>query len=229
MIPRVCLAAVVAVSMVGCATDDPNKRSKTGALMGAVAGAVVGHQVDGDKGRYIGAVAGALAGAAVGNYMDKQAAELERQLAAEQARDELRITRMSGNALRVGVASDASFEFGKADLRTQARTTYAKIAAILKDYDQTVVHVVGHTDSVGSDSFNQGLSERRSATVADYLSAQGMNIGRIRQEGRGEREPIASNQTDDGRARNRRVDIVIKPVVEGQEEQAWAPPPFLGS
>lgn len=229
MISRACVAVLVAGTLAGCATDDPNKRSKTGALIGAVAGAVVGHQVDGDKGRYAGAVVGALAGAAAGNYMDKQAAELERQLAAEQARDELRITRMSGNALRVGIASDASFEFGKADLRTQARTTYAKIAAILKDYDQTVVHVVGHTDSVGSDSFNQGLSERRASTVVDYLSGQGMKLARIRQEGRGEREPIASNETDAGRARNRRVDIVIKPVIEGQEEQAWAPPPYLGS
>ena len=128
MISRACVAVLVAGTLAGCATDDPNKRSKTGALIGAVAGAVVGHQVDGDKGRYAGAVVGALAGAAAGNYMDKQAAELERQLAAEQARDELRITRMSGNALRVGIASDASFEFGKADLRTQARTTYRLLA-----------------------------------------------------------------------------------------------------
>ncbi len=226
---RKVFVVALALSLSACAVDDPNRRTKTGALIGAVAGAVVGHQIDDDKGRYVGAVAGAIAGAAVGNYMDKQAAELERQLAAERARDELRITRMAGNALRVGIASDASFEFGKASLRPEAMATYAKIASVLKDYDKTVVHVVGHTDSVGSETYNQGLSERRAAAVARYLESQGMNPGRIRQEGRGEREPIASNETDAGRAKNRRVDIVIKPVIEGQEEQAWTPPPYLGS
>ena len=226
---RKVFVVALALSLSACAVDDPNRRTKTGALIGAVAGAVVGHQIDDDKGRYVGAVAGAIAGAAVGNYMDKQAVELERQLAAERARDELRITRMAGNALRVGIASDASFEFGKASLRPEAMATYAKIASVLKDYDKTVVHVVGHTDSVGSETYNQGLSERRAAAVARYLESQGMNPGRIRQEGRGEREPIASNETDAGRAKNRRVDIVIKPVIEGQEEQAWTPPPYLGS
>ena len=156
-------------------------------------------------------------------------AELERKLAAEQARDELRITRMAGDALRVGVASDATFDFGKDNLRSEALGTYAKIASVLKDYDKTVVHIVGHTDSVGTDSYNQGLSERRASAVASYLMQQGMPADRIRQEGRGEREPVASNDGDEGRRRNRRVDIVIKPVIEGQEQQAWAPPPYLGA
>lgn len=226
---RIALISAVAFGLSACATDDPNRRAKTGAAIGALAGAVLGHQVDGDKGRYVGAVVGAIAGGAAGNYMDKQAAELERQLAAEQARDELRITRMAGDALRVGVASDATFDFGKDNLRSEALSTYAKIASVLKDYDKTVVHIVGHTDSVGTDSYNQGLSERRASAVASYLMQQGLPADRIRQEGRGEREPVASNDGDEGRRRNRRVDIVIKPVIEGQEQQAWAPPPYLGA
>lgn len=226
---RIAIISAVAIGLSACATDDPNRRAKTGAAIGALAGAVLGHQVDGDKGRYVGAVVGAIAGGAAGNYMDKQAAELERKLAAEQARDELRITRMAGDALRVGVASDATFDFGKDNLRSEALGTYAKIASVLKDYDKTVVHIVGHTDSVGTDSYNQGLSERRASAVASYLMQQGMPADRIRQEGRGEREPVASNDGDEGRRRNRRVDIVIKPVIEGQEQQAWAPPPYLGA
>lgn len=222
-------AAGLSVALVGCAVDDPNRRAKTGAAVGALIGAVAGHQIDGDKGRYVGAAIGAIAGGAVGNYMDKQQAELERQLAAEAARAELRITRLAGDALKVGVASDASFAFGKSDLNSTAQATFGKIASILKDYDKTVIHVVGHTDSVGSDSYNMGLSQQRAQAVLNQLTANGVLLERVRTEGRGEREPIASNETAQGRAANRRVDIVIKAIVEGQEQQAYTPPPYLGS
>ena len=107
--------------------------------------------------------------------------------------------------------------------------TYSKIANVLKSYDKTVIHIVGHTDSTGSDQYNQGLSERRAASVASYMGGQGLPGTRVRQEGRGESQPIASNDSADGRKRNRRVDIVIKPVIEGQEQQAWTPPPYLGA
>lgn len=217
------------VALLGCATDDPNRRAKTGAAVGALLGAVAGHQVDGDKGRYIGAVVGAIAGGAVGNYMDKQQAELERELAAEAARKELNITRLAGDALKIGVASDASFPFDSADLKGQAQATFSKIAEVLKDYDKTIIHVVGHTDSTGTDNYNLGLSQRRANTVSSYMNSNGVLIERMRTEGRGEREPIASNETEAGRTRNRRVDIVIKAIVEGQEQQAYTPPPYLGS
>lgn len=228
LIAKAAVVAVVAIGLSACAANDPHKRSKIGAGIGAVVGAVIGNQVDSGSGKYVGAVAGAIAGAAVGNYMDKQQAELEQQLAAEAARNELQITKLPGNALRVGVASDISFDFGKASIRPDARATYAKIANVLKTFDKTVIHVVGHTDSVGSDAYNQTLSERRAASVAQVLMDNGVPSARLQTEGRGEREPIASNQTDAGRARNRRVDIVIKPIVEGNEQQAYAPPPYLG-
>lgn len=226
---RIALVTALAAGLTACAADDPNKRAKRGAAIGALIGAVAGHQVDGDKGRYVGAVVGALAGGAVGNYMDKQAAELERQLAAEAARDELQITRIANDALKIGIASDVSFPFDSADVKPGAQATYSKIANVLKDYDKTIVHVVGHTDTSGSASYNQGLSERRAQSVSNLMSGYGLNSARMLTEGRGEREPLVKTGDGVNEAANRRVDIVIKPVVEGQEQQAYAPPPYLGS
>jgi outer membrane protein OmpA-like peptidoglycan-associated protein len=226
---KVALVAVLTASLAACATDDPNKRAKTGAAIGALAGAVLGNQVSGARGApIVGAVVGAIAGGAVGNYMDKQKAELNRQLAAEAARDELAITQLPDGSLKIGIASDVSFDIDSAQIRPDALNTYAKIANILKTYDKTVVHIVGHTDTSGSAEHNQGLSERRAASVASYMGGQGLPGSRVRQEGRGEREPLV--RTGDGvkESRNRRVDIVIKPVVQGQEQQAWTPPPYLG-
>ncbi|HEX4894839.1 MAG TPA: OmpA family protein [Solimonas sp.] len=226
---RVVVVAGLIAGLSGCATDDPNRRAKTGAAIGAVLGAVAGNQVSHARGApIVGAVVGAIAGGAVGNYMDKQAAELERELAAEAARKELNITRLSGDALKIGLASDVSFDLGSAQLRPEALNTYTKIANILKDYDQTVIHIVGHTDSSGSASFNQELSQNRASTVASYLGGQGVPGSRIRQEGRGERELLVRTADGVKEPRNRRVDIVIKPVIQGQEQQAWTPPPYLG-
>jgi outer membrane protein OmpA-like peptidoglycan-associated protein len=213
-------AAVAGLVLTGCAADDPNRSAKTGAVIGAVLGGVAGKQVSDAR--------GALAGGAVGNYMDKQRAELERQLKAEADRKELQITQLSDNAIKIGIASDASFSTGSAQLSQQALTTFAKIAGVIKDYDKTVVHIVGHTDTVGTAQFNQGLSERRAASVSSYIGGQGVPGSRIREEGRGERELLVRTGDGVADARNRRVDIVIKPVVEGQESQAWAPPPYLG-
>lgn len=227
---RGALVATLVLGLGACATDDPNQRAKTGAVIGAVVGGVIGNQVSHAKGApIVGAVVGAIAGGSVGNYMDKQQAELDRQLAEEQARNELQIVRLSGDALKVGISSDVSFDIDSAQLKPDALNTYAKIASILSTYDKTVIHVVGHTDSTGSDAHNQGLSERRAQSVANYMIGQGLPGSRVRTEGRGEREPIASNATPESRTRNRRVDIVIKPIVEGNEQQAWTPPPYLGS
>lgn len=225
------IVLLIAVFALTACAGDPNRRAKIGALAGAVAGGVIGKQL-GDESRTnvaIGAALGALAGGAAGNYMDKQHAELQERLAAEQAREELYITRMGGNALRVGVASDYSFDVDSAELSFDARTTFDKIADVFKDYDKTAVHVVGHTDSTGTDEYNRKLSERRASTVANYLATQGVNPSRMVTWGRGESEPVAGNDTETGRARNRRVDIVVKPIVEGEEKQAFAAPPYLGS
>lgn len=224
-------AGAIALSLVACATNDPNRRAKTGAAIGAMVGAVIGNQSGHNtkQRRIIGAAIGAMTGAAVGNYMDKQQAELEAKLKAEQEREELQITRLSDNSLKVGVASEATFDIDRSDLKPQSLNTFGKIAGVLKSYDKTVIHVVGHTDSTGSDAYNQGLSERRAVSVGNYLLNQGVPNDRVMMEGRGEREPRASNSTPDGRRTNRRVDIVIKPIIEGQEDRAFDPPPPLTS
>ncbi|ROR29844.1 OmpA family protein [Inmirania thermothiophila] len=223
------LAAVTAAALAGCAADDPNRRAKTGAAVGAAIGAVLGNQAeDRSRGRIVGAAVGAIAGAAVGSYMDRQRRELEARLVDERARNDLAITELPDGSLKVGVASEATFELDRYDLRPQALQTFAKIADVLRRYDRTVIHVVGHTDSTGPEGYNQALSERRAEAVASFLVAQGVPAERILTEGRGEREPVAPNDTPEGRRRNRRVDIVIRPVVEGREAEAYAPPPPLG-
>lgn len=223
------LVSVIAVGLAGCA-GDPNQRAKVGAGVGAVVGAVIGNSVSDARGApIVGAVVGAIAGGAVGNYMDKQQRELEQQLSQETQRDELHIIRLADNSLKIGIASDVSFDVNSATLKPEALNTYAKIANVLKTYDKTVIHVVGHTDSTGSAELNQGLSERRAASVSTYIAQNGVVAARVREEGRGFREPVADNKTPEGRSKNRRVDIVLKPVVEGNEQAAWTPPPYLGS
>ncbi|MDB5968927.1 MAG: outer membrane protein OmpA [Hydrocarboniphaga sp.] len=225
---KTALVAAVVLSLAACA-DDPNRDAKRGGGIGAVLGGVIGNNVSHAKGApIVGAVVGALAGAAVGNYMDKQRKEVEQQMAPEIQRGELSTTTLSDGSLKVAIASDVSFDLGSATLRPDAMDAYGRIAAILKNYDKTVIHVVGHTDTSGTSDYNQGLSERRAAAVGSFLASQGVPGARLREEGRGEREPIVRTGDNVKEARNRRVDIVIKPVVEGNEQSAWTPPPYLG-
>lgn len=221
------IVAMVAGGLTACA-DSPNKDAQRGAAIGAVLGAVIGNQSKSKKGKYVGAVVGALAGAGVGHYMDNQRNELEAKLKAEEQAKLLNITEMGDDTLKIGIASDASFDLGSAQLKPEALNTYGKIANILKTYDKTVIHIVGHTDSSGPDNINQTISENRAAAVATYFQNLGVDSSRVRTEGRGERELLV--KTGDGvkEPRNRRVDIVIKAVVEGREDSAWTPPPYLG-
>lgn len=217
------LILALAAALAGCAADDPNRRAKTGAAIGAVAGAILGHQIHDDRGRYWGAAAGALAGAAVGNYMDNQQREFEAALAEEQRRHDLEIQRMADESLKIDVSSEVSFDFGKADLKPAFIPTLDKVGDLLQRYDRTVVHVIGHTDNVGSAEYNQRLSEQRAQSVVDYLTNRGIAWQRLVAEGRGFHEPRASNDTAAGRQLNRRVELLIKPVVEGQEQRAYEP------
>ncbi|WP_067561325.1 OmpA family protein [Halofilum ochraceum] len=218
-------AAAALVLVVGCAANDPNRGAKTGAVVGAIVGAVIGNQGSSDTQRYAGAAVGALAGGAVGSYMDRQRQDLENSLADEQRRDELDITEVGDNALKIGIASDATFEFDSADIQPQYRPTYRKIADVLREYEQTIVHIIGHTDSTGPADYNMRLSERRAESVGLYLRDRGVQGDRLIYDGRGETESVASNETEEGRRQNRRVEIVIKPIVEGEEREAYTPPP----
>lgn len=220
------MVVAVAVALAGCAADDPNKRAKTGAAVGAVVGAVLGHQLDDDSGRFVGAAVGAIAGGAVGHYMDNQQKEFEAALAEEQRRNQIEIERLQDETLKIDIASEVSFDFGSAAIKPAFRPTLDKVADVLNRYERSVVHVVGHTDSVGSDAYNQRLSEQRAQAVVDYLAGTaGVARERLRAEGRGESEPRESNATEAGRQLNRRVELFVKPIVEGQEQRAYEPPP----
>ncbi|RMG31516.1 MAG: OmpA family protein [Gammaproteobacteria bacterium] len=208
----------------GCTADDPHRRAKTGAAIGAIAGAVLGHQIDHKSGRFVGAAVGAIAGGLVGNYMDQQQREFEQRLAEERRRHEIEIQRLKDQSLRIRINSEVPFDFDSAAIKPAFRPTLDKVAEILIRYPKTVVHVIGHTDSIGSEAYNQRLSERRAQSVVDYLVARGVPRERLIPIGKGEREPIASNATEAGRQLNRRVEILIKPVVEGQEQKAWQTP-----
>jgi outer membrane protein OmpA-like peptidoglycan-associated protein len=222
---KLVLVTLVATALSGCATDDPNKKAKTGAAIGAAAGALLGYAVDdGTGGVVAGAAVGALAGAGVGHYMDKQQQEMEAALADEQARHELEIQQLENETLKIDIANEVSFDFDSAALKSAFTPTLNKVADILQRYPQTVIHVVGHTDSVGSESYNQRLSERRAQSVVDFFASSGVAPGRLYAIGRGEMEPRATNDTEAGRQLNRRVEIFVKPIVEGQESEAYQAP-----
>lgn len=222
---KVSTAAVLALAIASCATNDPNRRAKEGAVIGAVAGAILGHQINRNSGRFVGAAVGALAGAAVGNYMDRQQQEFEQQLAAEQRQHQIEIQRLKDQSLKIDVNSEVSFDFDSAALKPAFLPTLEKVAGILRRYNRSIVHVIGYTDDIGSAAYNQKLSERRASSVAQYLAAQGVQPDRLYTEGRGERDPRANNATAAGRQLNRRVELIIKPVVEGQEQRAYEAPP----
>ncbi|RMG56528.1 MAG: OmpA family protein [Gammaproteobacteria bacterium] len=223
---RLLACLVITGLLAGCAADDPDRRAKTGAAVGAIAGAVIGHQIDHDKGRFIGAAVGAIAGGMTGHYMDEQERAFKRELEEEQRRHEIEIERLKDDTLKLNLNSEVSFDFDSARIKPAFRDTLDKLAGIIRKYDRTVVHIVGHTDSIGPADYNQRLSERRARAVYDYLVSRGVDPARLRWEGRGESEPRASNATEAGRQLNRRVEIYIKPVVEGQEEKAWTSPRY---
>jgi len=223
------LALCATVGLSACTSqDDPNRRAKIGAGIGAVAGAVLGNNVGGrdSKTRVAGAVIGALAGYAVGNYMDKQYRELKRALEDELRAQHVTITRLDEDTVKLTLSSEASFDVDSSTIKYAFQPALDRVAGVMRNYDQTVVHIIGHTDSSGSESYNQRLSERRADSVSGYLSARGVDRGRLYASGRGEMEPRASNDTPEGRRLNRRVDLYINAVVEGRENDAYQSPEY---
>ncbi|HIC45456.1 MAG TPA: OmpA family protein [Methylophaga aminisulfidivorans] len=222
---KIVLVSLIAAALSGCAADDPNQKTKTGAAIGAAAGALLGYAVDdGAGGVLAGAAVGALAGGGVGHYMDKQQQEMEAALADERARNELKIQQLENETLKIDIASEVSFDFDSASLKSAFTPTLNKVAGILQRYPNTIIHVVGYTDSVGSESYNMKLSERRAQSVVDYLSSRGVSSSRLYAIGKGESDPRATNDTEAGRQLNRRVELFVKPVIEGQESEAYQTP-----
>lgn len=207
------------VGLSGCAANTTNENTKKGAgigaLVGAVSGAIIGYQADHSggalKGALIGGAAGGAIGAGTGAYMDKQQTEFEQQLANERAQNQIEIERQQNEILKLTMSSEVSFDFNSASIKPGFYSSLNKIAEIMNRYPQTQIVIVGHTDSVGSEQYNLQLSLRRANAVADYLVTRGVLKNRFSTEGRGEIEPIASNETEAGRAQNRRVEIFVVP------------------
>jgi len=204
------ILVLIAVFAFACATgtDDPYKKTKRGAVIGAViggvAGAVIGNQSGSNRtGAVVGAAAGAAVGAAVGRRMDKQEQEL-RQI------EGVEVTRPSEGEINVRLTSDILFDFNSAALRPESRTTLSELGENFRQYPDNTIIVEGHTDSVGTDSYNQRLSEERAANVADYLIDHGVSASKVIVYGFGESRPKSSNDTADGRQLNRRVEIHIR-------------------
>jgi outer membrane protein OmpA-like peptidoglycan-associated protein len=195
-------------------TNDPNdpNRTRTGALIGAGIGAVAGLLSGGDaverrQRALVGAGVGGLAGAGVGAYQDRQEAALRRELAGSGV-DVVR----NGDNITLNMPGNITFAFDSSNLQPQFYPVLDNVASTLNEYNQTVIEVAGHTDSVGSDSYNQQLSVQRANSVAAYLSSKGIMQQRMITVGAGETRPVASNDTEAGRAQNRRVEITIVPV-----------------
>lgn len=189
-------------------SDNPNKNTQQGALLGGLIGAGVGAVVSDKKGKgaIIGGIAGATIGGGIGYSLDKQAAELRNDL----GNDDIQITN-TGDRLIVTMPQDILFATDSAQVNSGLRGDLLKVADSLQTYPNSTVQVVGHTDNTGSFAHNQDLSERRANSVADVLMNGGVAFDRIQTFGRGEDQPIASNLTEEGKAQNRRVEIVILP------------------
>ena len=217
--PKFILALTVfAVFVTGCETLDPytreEKTSKAtkGALIGAAAGAVVG-LISGDDAverrqhALILAGVGALAGGAIGNYQDRQEAKLRAELEGTG----VSVTRIGDN-ITLNMPGNVTFATDSSDLSPAFFDVLNSVGKVLGEFNKTVVEVAGHTDSTGSDAYNQGLSERRAQSVSSYLSSQGVMRERLITVGMGESRPVADNGTAAGRQANRRVEITMVPI-----------------
>ncbi len=218
----VALAITISLLLSSCATytgqttapDDPN-RTQRGALIGAAIGAVAG-LLSGDDATerrqraMVGAGVGAVAGGAVGVYQDRQEADLRRRTAGTG----IEVTR-DGDVIKLNLPDGVTFDFNRADLKSQFYPALDQVASTMSEYNQTIVEISGHTDSIGSDDANQRLSEQRAGSVSNYLVGKGLMRERFEVVGMGERYPVADNMNDTGRSKNRRVEIRVVPLSQG--------------
>ena len=208
---------VATFGLGGCMTYDPytgeektsnaTKGSIIGAIGGAAIGAATSSKSDRGKGALIGAASGAAIGGGVGYYMDKQEAELRRKLEGTG----VRVVR-NGDEIELVMPGNITFDLHESSIKPSFSGTLESVALVLKEYDKTIIQIEGHTDSSGSDSYNQLLSERRASSVRDFLLNQGIEPKRTRAVGYGERYPVASNDTAAGREQNRRVELTLVPM-----------------
>jgi len=215
---RFSFLVLIAVTIWGCA--EPQTKTQQGAIygtgIGAAVGAGLGQVIGGNTkstlvGAGIGAALGGIAGGSIGRYMDNQEAALQQQFAASDAANIQR----NADVLAVTFKSDVLFDVNSAALKAGAYTEINRVAQVLVQYPQTTIQIAGHTDSTGSEVYNQDLSERRAMSVQNALVNQGVDPARMRTIGFGEGQPVADNTTEAGRQLNRRVVVTITPQQSG--------------
>ncbi len=218
MFRKITILAGAAAMLAACSTDPYTGEQKVsntaigagaGALLGTATGLVIGKTTSAStrKSMLIGAGLGALAGGGVGLYMDNQEAKLRERLRGSG----VSVTRV-GDDIILNMPSNITFDTDQSAVKPQFYETLNSVAIVLREFNKTLVDVTGHTDSTGTPAHNQQLSERRAGSVAEYLVAQGNNSQRFQVIGAGQRDPIATNATPEGRAQNRRVEIRIVPL-----------------
>ena len=217
-----CVAAFALVTVSGCVTD-PNtgeqkvSRTAIGAGAGALGGLLLGGLIGGKTGRIVGAGLGGVAGGVIGYQMDKQIKELKETTAGSG----IDVTPTdNGSAILVNLPNGVTFDTDSTAIKPAFRDTLDRVAQSLNQYPNSLIDVYGHTDSTGSDAYNMTLSQRRAEAVASYLSSRGVSASRIRSQGFGETQPVASNATEEGRSANRRVEIKIVPVTQDDVARA---------
>jgi outer membrane protein OmpA-like peptidoglycan-associated protein len=215
------ICALIAVVLVaGCEnmprpSDRPFENWEKGAVLGAAGGAALGaiaYSRNRTQGAVLGAVGGGLAGAAVGAYMDRQKRDLVKNLAKEIQAGQAKIEKMPNDMVRITMTSQTAFDTNSTDIKPGFYTTLDKLADVVVTYGKTTLTVVGHTDNVGSDKYNQDLSLRRAHSVARYFESKRVDPVRMAISGKGETQPVASNNSEAGRQQNRRVEIYVEPV-----------------
>lgn len=201
-----CAAVIASLGFSGCTIDPYTGEQKvSNTAIGAAAGAIVGAAVSSKKDRAKGAAIGAAVGGGAGYYFDYQEKILRQKLQGTG----VSVTRLENGGIKLNMPGNVSFPSSQHELLPSFYEVLDSVALVLKEYSKTAIQVTGHTDSTGSFEFNQGLSERRAASVKNYLINQGVAASRLHSNGYGPRYPIASNATPDGRAANRRVEIEI--------------------
>lgn len=212
MLQKTLIAATCCAALVGCQTIQENPNTAIGAGAGAALGAALGTLVGGDDRRnaLVGAGIGLLAGAAVGQYLDQQQRDLEQSLAGTGASVE-----RQGESLLVTMPSQITFRSGESQIQPQFFSVLDDMAGTFNKYPESYIDVIGHTDSDGSDEFNQALSERRANAVKNYFGGRGVNEARMVGYGFGETQPVSDNASAAGKQANRRVEVKITPAQQG--------------
>jgi len=226
MLRKSLVSMLLGLVLSGCATDGTDAQVKIGTVIGSLAGDAASHQLGDDKAEMAAAAIGSISGARVGAYMHEQRRLLEKGLAQELKNKQLVIENLTDDSLRLILQNEFLFEFDGAEIKGSAEAILKKLAEHLIGYNQIAVHVVGHTDSAGAAEYNLHLSERRASSVARMLNRQGVPASRIRIEGRGENEPREPGDTEQAKQSNRRLEIYLRPIIDGNEEAAYASPSY---